>query len=148
MKVFTGIILFLNEDVSSFTIWRLFFSNANCISYTRTNETIVAYYRNPVDVARIMEQSRSFHYKICFAGESYNKFSRKTLTISRNCHMAFGIIEKNKGNIIYEQENIIVVKFKTFLKTCKVLQRLKNIKIKVQFTSRSDIRAIQIMNPV
>lgn len=123
----------MDEEVTRSTL-RYLFDNPRCVHHERNGNIIIASYEHPLDVARILEESKCYHYKICFGDKYYNRYSRKTLTISENSHMAFGVIEKYNGEIIFKSQDIVIVKFRSFLKTCVALKKLQNLRIKAKFT--------------
>lgn len=148
MKVFTGIYLFLDASVTRDILCKLFLNNNNCIKHNRNGNIIQAYYKQPLDVAIILKESKSFDYRICFAADSDDKHSRKTLTIYKNAHMAFGIIEKSKGKILFQDKNTVVTKFSSFFITCKALEKLQKLKVKAKFTSYKEIQETRMISPL
>lgn len=139
--VFTGLMIFLNRELSTTILDKIALKHPHCYKIRMASkECIIAHYLSPLDIARIFEHSKSFFYTVCFSGQKYRNYSRKTLTISKNSQMSFGIIEKNKGQIIFNKGEIVIVRFRSFLKSCKVLQKLKLIKVKVNFTKLRIIR--------
>lgn len=144
--VFTKLMVFLDENIS-WKILRELLLNKNCRGVLINNDSIVIEYKTSVDTARILKLSKHFFYRICLTGRNSLKYDPKTLTISKNCNMAFGLLEKNNGQILYQHKNIVIVKFQSFLKTSIVLQKLKQIKVGVKYTKRNDIKAIKIQLP-
>lgn len=147
MKNFTGIYIHLNQNIDKCFLKRLTSNNPNCLQHETKGNMVIAYYKHPLHVALILKESKTYQYKLCFAKDSDDKHSRRTLTIRKNTHMSFGILEKNKGIIIYQEENVVVVRFQSFLRTCKVLKQLETIKVKAKFTSFKELKEIQIITP-
>lgn len=141
---FRKLMIVLDKNISETTLSKLTLNHPGCVEIKiLSRHYITAKYRSPLDVARIMEQSKDHYYRVCFAEDDPFKTSYRTLTIYKNLNMAFGVIEKNRGRILYQDSSIIVIKFCSFLKTCKTLHKFDSIGVRAKFTTRKVIKKIQ-----
>lgn len=147
MSLFTGIHLIHNVDVDMTTLHKLFIDHPNCLKYNKERFLWTAYYKTPLDVARIIEEAKdAFYIVVTIMDKRHSYYSNKTLSLTKNSHMSYGIIEKNNGIILFEDKRMVIVHFKSFLKTAKVLEQLRNLNIKARFTRRRILSQILHQN--